>query len=122
MKEELENKLYKAYPKIFPQKGMGIACGSGWYALLDALCVSIQGYTDGRKNIGKEVAQVEAVQVKEKFGGLRFYYHGGDKCIEGMVWLAEAMAPRICEWCGTTVGVKTSGKRWLRSLCEKCAK
>lgn len=60
--------------------------------------------------------QVVAIQIKEKFGGLRFYYGGGDQCISGMVRMAEAMSEVTCEDCGApgTLG----GRGWIRTLCD----
>ena len=46
------------------------------------------------------VEQVVAGQIKEKFGTLRFYYHGGDDYIRGLVSMADAMTSRVCEDCG----------------------
>jgi hypothetical protein len=51
MDRELQQKLFDKYPKIFRQKDLsmqetamcwGIACGNGWYDLIDALCEEIQ--------------------------------------------------------------------------------
>jgi len=125
MKVELENKLFKKYPKIFRQKNLsmnetcmcwGISTGDGWYWLIDNLCNTIQRYIDANK---KE--QVEATQVKEKYGGLRFYYCGGDDLIDGMIWLAESMSYTICEDCGSTDGA-TQTEGWISTLCKKCIK
>ena len=78
MKNELELKLVELYPVIFRDYGgdmrktcmhWGMSCGDGWYSLLDALCQTLESIT-----AGKDV-QVIADQVKEKLGGLRFYYH-----------------------------------------------
>ena len=78
MKTELEDKLYQKYPKIFRQKDLsmketcmcwGIECGAGWYDLINFLCFHLQFDID--KN---NYPQVEASQVKEKYGGLCFYY------------------------------------------------
>jgi hypothetical protein len=58
-------------------------------------------------------------QIKEKFGGLRFYYSGGDDEISGMVNLAENMSYGICETCGTTENVgRTQG--WIYVVCKSC--
>lgn len=62
--------------------------------------------------------QVTATQVKEKFGTLRFYYHGGDDSIDGMVSMAESMSGVTCESCGN-VG-KRVGNGWIRTICEPC--
>lgn len=68
-----------------------------------------------------KIPQVIASQVKEKFGGLRFYYTGGDNEIRGMVYLAEAMSYRICENCGTMNELVTQNSRgWIRTLCPCC--
>jgi hypothetical protein len=57
---------------------------------------------------------VVAIQVKEKFGGLRFYYNGGDEKIEGMVRLAEAMSKCTCEGCGNPG--KPNEMDWITTL------
>jgi len=64
--------------------------------------------------------QVEATQVKEKFGTLRFYINHGDDHIYGMIWLAEVMSAGICEMCGTTADVVPSTGGWIKYLCPKC--
>jgi len=55
-------------------------------------------------------------QIKEKFGGLRFYYDGGDAHISGMETMAEIWAGRTCETCGNK-GERRSGG-WIRTLCD----
>jgi len=78
MKEELELKLVQKYPILFQDYGgdmrqtcmhWGLACGDGWYNILETLCQKLDSIT-----ANKDV-KVIADQVKEKFGGLRFYYH-----------------------------------------------
>jgi hypothetical protein len=78
-----------------------------------------QGEIDLRKQIMEEEASKVplAVQVKEKFGGLRFYYDGGDAEISGMVRMAESWADHTCEKCGNK-GERRSGG-WIRTLCDK---
>lgn len=70
------------------------------------------------KQVPKKVQQVIAEQVKEKFGGLRFYYRGGDSVIDGMVRVAESMSYRTCESCGNPA--KITGHGWLVTLCDPC--
>jgi hypothetical protein len=60
---------------------------------------------------------VVADQVKEKFGGLRFYYHGGDDEVSGMVRMAESWAAKTCETCGERGELRHGG--WIRTLCDK---
>lgn len=70
----------------------------------------------------KEIYQVVAVQVKEKFGGLRFYVDGASSEIYAMISFAENMSYHICEQCGTTTNVTTGGKGWISTLCDSCRK
>jgi hypothetical protein len=85
MNPELEQQLIEKYPKIFCQKDLpptqslmcfGFECGDGWYELIDSLCGYIQAMVDSNSYKGSKWSQFEAVQVKEKFGRLRFYGHG----------------------------------------------
>lgn len=125
MTKDLDDLLVSKYPKIFAQryKSMeetamcwGFECGDGWFWLIDKLCESIQNYIDSNHK-----QQLEATQVKEKYGSLRFYYTGGDKLIEGMIWLAEFLSNSICENCGEHGENKTINN-WLYTLCEECNK
>lgn len=124
MNKENTQKLWEKYPLIFADKNasiqtsmipFGFECGDGWYWIINQLCDSIQGYIDANKK-----PQVVASQVKEKFGGLRFYAHGGDDIVFGMIWLAESMSMATCEQCGTTVNVTHGGKGWIYTECDKC--
>lgn len=67
--------------------------------------------------VPESIEQVVAIQVKEKFGGLRFYYNGGDEYIRGLTTMAEEMSYRICEVCSDKAAPTQGG--WIRTLCEK---
>jgi hypothetical protein len=125
MKQELDEQLCKKYPLIFKNRHgdmretlmcWGFECGDGWYQILDSLCGNIQHHIDWKAKQGQHVPQVVAVQVKEKFGGLRFYYDGGDEQIYGMVRMAESWAANTCEECGQPGTMRTGG--WIRTLCD----
>uniref|UniRef100_A0A6M3Y1S3 Uncharacterized protein n=1 Tax=viral metagenome TaxID=1070528 RepID=A0A6M3Y1S3_9ZZZZ len=119
---KLDKKLCKKYPKIFAQRHRdmketamcwGFECSNGWYWLINMLCSRLQWDIDHNN-----YPQIEATQVKEKFGTLRFYTNGANDTQEGMISLAEFMSGYICEKCGTTEGVtQTSG--WVITLCKK---
>ena len=69
------------------------------------------------------IPQVVATQVKEKFGGLRFYYSGGDDEIHGMVRLAESLSYAICEKCGVMNELVNRNHRgWIQTTCPCCTK
>jgi NADH pyrophosphatase NudC (nudix superfamily) len=57
-------------------------------------------------------------QVKEKYGGLRLYFSGGDEYAEGLVSMAEAMSYKICEVCGNAGKPNKGG--WISTLCDSC--
>lgn len=125
MREELDRQLVEKYPKIFANRYAdmqttamcwGFEHGDGWYDIIDSLCANIQNHIDWQEKMGNEIAQVVAVQVKEKFGTLRFYYAGGDDYISGLVSMAESWSAVACEECGAP-GTQNDGG-WIKTLCE----
>jgi len=68
---------------------------------------------------GKPHISIKVTQIKEKFGGLCFYYFGGDEEISGMVRLAESLSYITCEYCGTTENVGMT-KGWICVICKDC--
>ena len=58
----------------------------------------------------------EIVQVKEKFGGLRFYIGGGNDTIFKIITKYETLSYSVCEDCGQPGQVRTGG--WIRTLCD----
>lgn len=124
MNPTLDEQLVNKYPKIFanryasPDKTAmcwGFECGDGWYDLIDHLCSEIQWHLD--KNAKAGTTQFVALQVKEKFGTLRFYGEGGDEKIRNMIWFAEGFSGKLCEQCGKP-GTQTRGG-WIRTLCNE---
>lgn len=121
MRAALQEALYERYPLIFRQRnfatsesamGRGIECADGWYPLLDGLCDVLSHHArDGAHPL------VEAVQVKQKFGGLRFDFEGGGDRSKGAVRLASAMSYRVCEETGRP-GMLMVRNRWVRTLAE----
>ena len=126
MKEELQQKLFKKYPKIFSQVGkspeesnmaFGIQTGDGWHWLIDQVCGEIQRLTD----MGHP--QIVAEQIKEKFGVLRFYvqFPGASDRQFDILLFAERLSATICERCGSTSNVELRKiDNILTTLCDKC--
>ena len=136
MTEELQNKLYEAYPKIFVEKDLpmsrtcmcwGICIDDGWFQIFDTMCNKLQEYSD------KMGVQVIAQQVKEKIGELRFYYcviHTVEnistdldkqinKEIDKIVEEAEIACSKTCEQCGKP-GKNIAVRGWYQTTCEEC--
>ena len=83
MNNELQNQLFAKYPSIFREVGgepsqtcmaFGIECGNGWHDLIDLLCDSITHQVESTNRLYPDLKfAVVAAQIKEKYGGLRFY-------------------------------------------------
>jgi len=143
MSPDKDAALCAKYPKIFRDRNApmnqtcmcwGFDVGDGWYDLIDTLCDDIQnevdndvrqqGYKIERGDLKPEDAipeedmQVVAIQVKEKFGGLRFYTSGASERVDGMISMAESMSYKICETCGSPGRPNKDG--WIATLCDPC--
>jgi len=77
-----------------------------------------QGEIDLRKQFMEEEASKVpvAVQVKEKFGGLRFYVQAATDKHYQYISFAESMSYRTCEECGAPGKTYTDG--WHTTLCD----
>jgi len=69
------------------------------------------------RKVPEPIQQVVAIQVKEKYGTLRFYYSGGDEWIDGVVSFAESLSAVTCEVCGSPG--ETIGEHWLETRCPE---
>ncbi len=128
--DQFSDYMIGQYPDMFKRYG-GFDIGKGWYPIVDSLCNRIHHHVkwvnDRRErllkenphdlNIPNEIAPVVVDQVKEKFGGLRFYYTGGDDVVDGMVRMAESWAAQACEECGKPAHIRSEG--WIRTLCDE---
>jgi hypothetical protein len=121
----------------------GFECQDGWYALIDGLCEHlmrpvnqareavghaeiVDSVSDNAAKYRAKLAELEtqipvAMQVKEKFGTLRFYAYNCNDTQEMIIEFAESLSARICEDCGATQTVKTYREGWHRTLCDACA-
>jgi len=117
MKQELQDKIFTDFPELFelrrprkegekvmPSICYGLECGDGWYDLIYTLCSQIANYIKWNEKDCK----VQVLQVKEKFGGLRFYTNAVPDKIRGMINMAEAMSYKICDVCGNKGSINSS--------------
>jgi len=137
MKKDLDNLLCERYPKIFKMRNAsmqetcmcwGFEHGDGWFDIINSACKNIQHHTDLKRKQEpyasmsdeefEESHQPIAAQVKEKFGGLRFYVDNADDYTSGVIAMAESISYRTCETCGAPG--KQTGRGWIRTLCENC--
>jgi len=137
MKPELEQKLADEFP--FMKRGSSVAeqkaegfindlygafgCdfGDGWYKVLRGLCIEI---TEAYKKRQMDIDFVP-VQVKEKFGELRFYWttigsnHELYEELNSIVEKWENKSTTVCETCGEE-GVLRKDLQWVLTLCDSC--
>lgn len=112
--------LRAKFPLLFKGDGprSGMSVGKGWNGLIENLCHILSDYLE--HSVPEEIrGEMYVVQVKEKFGGLRFYMNQETPYITGAIALAESMSFQICEQCGAPGKPRTGG--WVRTLCEKHA-
>ena len=120
--DEFTNMLETKYPEMFSHPYGGVTVGEGWWPIIESLCYQIHHHVKfkneqrDRWNRGEGCEPVVVRQIKEKFGGLRFYYDGGDPAVAGMVTMAESWAARTCEVCGNPGKSRSGG--WIRTLCD----
>lgn len=127
MREALQEKLMHEFPFMqarnvwsgekldFP---IYCECGDGWYGLIMDLCRQVQKVLD--KESSKFVEGFYPIQIKEKYGGLRFYTTYGNDEIFKLIDEAEEKSTKICERCGNPGVLR--GNSWLYTLCDECEK
>jgi len=95
---------------VYPVEEVCKFVGNGWEDIIRRLVVDLfeLGW-DGT-----------LLQIKEKFGGLRFYIGGGTSAIFDRINEAEQESVRTCERCGEK-GKTVQYHGWLTTLCEKCS-
>lgn len=122
--------LEEKYPEMYHNVYCGISIDEGWYPIIETLSSILHHhvkYNNQRRElllkenkynqtIPEELKYPEVHQIKEKFGGLRFYADFVDDFGDGAIRMAEAWADNTCEVCGSP-GKRRSGG-WVRTLCD----
>jgi hypothetical protein len=79
--------------------------------------VTQEAIDEAKVKLDEETLKVPvAVQVKEKFGGLRFYVQAATDKHYQYISFAESMSYRTCEECGNPGKTYTDG--WHMTLCD----
>jgi hypothetical protein len=159
MSPELERKLIEKYPKLFkdvnksPKETLicfGCECNDGWFDILDNLCGFITNLQKSRsyfltKKDGEFISfhcpDVTFVQIKEKYGTLRVYWHFSDwdytelssqikdseeldkhisrytDVIESAIDFCEYLSSKTCEVTGKPGKLYSDG--WCVTLCKE---
>lgn len=139
MNDQKTKRLVNDFPKVF-RKIREIECGDGWEAIIREACEKIEPVLQDEV---PDEENVYAVQIKEKFGALRFYRshrlildihapsrvgsyidnnsstaysHESIDAIDAAIREAEKRSLTICEICGDPGRLR--GGNWIRTLCD----
>jgi hypothetical protein len=117
MNKKNTKKLYDKFPKLYSGHTaklteslmpFGFCCGDGWYDIIYELS----------EEITKLDPDVRAVQIKEKFSGLRYYINSTkNHKVYDAIDAAEKKSYTVCEVCGKK-GKLRKDLGWILTLCE----
>lgn len=137
MKEDLEKQLFHKHAVLFKDSNVALEVGDGWYTLLDKLCEVLtfkfncalkelenckeDKMLDTYRAILDDEAErlPKVLQIKEKFGALRFYVIGASAEALIQIDFAEHLSSSVCEICGA-IGQIAVNSGWMQSMCERC--
>ena len=150
MNKKNTEKLFNDFPEFFKHKdnlraslmAFGFECGNGWFDLIYNLCIDIKKYFlneyegigyNNEKYYHEIPEHFNVLQVKEKFGGLRFYISSAPQYVHDIIREAELKSFHICEECGKENPEYKKGDKkyksfhrdrlpWVLTLCDDCLK
>ncbi len=106
------DELVLAFPRLY-SKEISFECGEGWRSILLSLSIKIESILEKCS-----ATDMYAVQVKEKYGTLRFYMSKMTPEIAALVSDTEALSSQTCELCGHFG--KMRGVNHIMVRCDKC--
>lgn len=106
-----ERDLHELRKRHARAENVGFECGPGWADLLDALFSILHDIAPER--------DWSPSQIKEKYGSLRFYWHGDLPDLgDALITAAEHLSGHLCEQCGAP-GVLRSEYGWWSTRCKE---
>lgn len=100
--------------------GMTVSIGPGWETLV----------LNAHARLVAADPTYQIIQIKEKFGGLRYYTAQSTKdpalwnTFREIISTVETFSYKVCEQCGTQNNVSTGpigeGYFWIFTLCDDC--
>jgi len=129
MNEPNEAHLFSKYPLLYQghdRKSLsnlmqfGFTCGDGWFRVVDEFSATAEQVIAKMQQAGMPRKNLpKAVQVKEKFGGLRIYIaNAAGTGIGELVVETEQKAAETCMRCGAPGSLRQPGY-WV-TLCNGC--
>jgi hypothetical protein len=108
--------LIRTYPDWFnPESAWwAISIEDGWAGLV------LELFKDINASLTLEQRAVfQVLQIKEKFGSLRFYYNPHTAAVDALVAAATEASMLICQRCGAR-GKLGEIHGWWATLCDDC--
>jgi len=126
MKAFLDDKLVKTFPLLYVDRNapMNETCmcwgfpGDGWFDLIWELSSKLEPIIQKFIKDNPDSDYPKAVQVKEKFGGLKLYMSFYIEKMYKLISETEKQSLKTCEFCGKPGESRSS--RWIRTLCDDC--
>jgi len=96
-------------------------------AIVKNLCECDDGWLQMIADLIEELIAAEwdkqICQIKEKFGGLRFYINSGSEEIHDIISKYENLSYETCEVCGEKGEIRKDcgwyGGSWYKTMCDK---
>ena len=133
MSPEKELAIFERWPAWFNLKGDfrlsgmsdGFRCCDGWFDIIFHLCERLEPLVANLDDSGEEF---QVLQVKEKFGELRFYVNRRTDEIREAIRSACQLSWRTCELCGKDAGSfaqrgklrRPAANGLFNTLCSSC--
>lgn len=126
MRQEYDTYLCENFPNLYRNRHgdmrttalcWGFEIGDGWYEIVKELSRELELEILKLPKADREYAC--ASQVKEKYGGLRFYMHSETNEMSWLIREAEQRASKTCEQCGSSAKCRNENG-WYTTLCDKC--
>lgn len=110
--EDLQTK----YPKAFNNKygDFYFECRDGWADIIEPIVAELHAFNEKQAD---EFSIMYPMQVKEKFGTLRFYCNGTTDEVDELIRKAEKQSAVTCETCGKPGELIASS--WLYTACPE---
>jgi hypothetical protein len=128
MTPEKTEYLLKTYPNLY-KRPIYFECYDGWFDLINELSAKLekiilemkqQGNLSDDSAVLDDADHFYAMQVKEKYGGLRFYMNWHYPEMMPLIDKAYRKSLSTCELCGKLGKCETHENGWVYTRCEDC--
>jgi hypothetical protein len=124
-REEFDKHLYERFPNLYRDMYgdkrstamvWGICCERGWWPTIETMSEKLEALII---QLPEEERQLcKAVQIKQKFGGLRCSLDNSTEEMRAVIREAEALCDKTCEDCGQPGELRQYG--WWKVMCQTC--